>query len=91
MGAYAFLDGKKIKFWKVDKVDKLEKLDCFELRYKDDLKNGTVIKSNPKDGLFIKTREGILKVLEIQGENGKRMQIGDFLRGNNIEESRIFE
>ena len=82
MGAYTFLDGKKIKFWKVDIVDN-----------KDDetkkLKNGTVLKSDPKEGLFIKANEGIIKVLEIQGENAKKMPISDFLRGNRIENMQI--
>ncbi len=55
------------------------------------LKNGTILISNAKEGLFVKTKEGILKVLEIQGENAKRMPIQDFLRGNKIEKSEIFE
>ena len=87
MGAYTFLNGKKIKFWKVDVADSKEIMFGNEIP----LKNGTVLVSNPKDGLFIKTKEGILKVLEIQGENAKRMQIADFLRGNKIEEFEIFE
>lgn len=56
----------------------------------DFLQNGTVIISDPKDGLYIKTKEGILKVLEIQGENAKRMPIQDFLRGNKINEFEVF-
>ena len=77
MGAYTFLDEKKIKFWKVDIAKQDEIIsDNIEI-----LRNGTVILSNPKEGLFIKTKDGILKVLEIQGENAKRMSIGDFLRG----------
>ena len=87
MGAYAFLNGKKIKFWKVavatDEEIVTENMDFIQ--------NGTVLLSNPKDGLFIKTKEGILKVIEIQGENAKRMPIQDFLRGNNIEEFEVFE
>ena len=83
MGAYAFLNGKKIKFWKVDVVDSNED--------NSSLKNGTVIEANPKEGLFIKAKEGTIKVLEIQGENAKRMSISDFLRGNKIEKSDIFE
>lgn len=77
MGAYTFLDEKKIKFWKVD-IAKQDEIIADNIEI---LKNGTVILSNPKDGLFIKTKDGILKVLEIQGENAKRMSIGDFLRG----------
>ena len=41
--------------------------------------------------MALTTKEGILKVLEIQGENAKRMPIGDFLRGNYIEEYSVFE
>jgi len=87
MGAYTFLDEKKIKFWKVD-IAKQDEIIADNIEI---LKNGTVILSNPKDGLFIKTKDGILKVLEIQGENAKRMSIGDFLRGNSIEEFEVFE
>lgn len=87
MGAYTFWNGKKIKFWKVDIAKENEIIvDNLET-----LKNGTVVVSNPKDGLYIKTKKGIIKVLEIQGENAKRMPIGDFLRGNNISEFEIFE
>ena len=57
----------------------------------DFIRNGTVIVSDSRDGLFIKTKEGILKVLEIQGENSKRMSIQEFLRGNAIQEFEVFE
>lgn len=87
MGAYTFLDEKKIKFWKVD-IAKQDEIIADNIEI---LRNGTVILSNPKEGLFIKTKDGILKVLEIQGENAKRMSIGDFLRGNSIEEFEVFE
>ena len=87
MGAYTFLDEKKIKFWKVD-IAKQDEIIADNIEI---LRNGTVILSNPKEGLFIKTKDGILKVLEIQGENAKRMSIGDFLRGNRIEEFEVFE
>ncbi len=87
MGAYTFLNGKKIKFWKVAITTKEEMMiDDIEK-----FKNGTVIVSNQKKGLFIKAKDGIIKVLEIQGENAKRMPIGDFLRGNQINEFEMFE
>lgn len=88
MGAYTYLKGKKIKFWKVDIVE--DTAVTLEAPI-DSIKNGTVIFSNQKDGLFIKTKQGILKVLEIQGENAKRMPIQDFLRGNQIQEFEMFE
>ena len=87
MGAYSMLNGKKIKFWKVDVATEIG----FEQGNMDVLRNGVVLVSNQRDGLFIKTKEGILKVLEIQGENAKRMDIGSFLRGNKIEEFDVFE
>ena len=87
MGAYTFINGKKIKFWKVDVAKNIgydpENIKIF--------RNGTVLVSDQRDGLFIKTKNGILKVIEIQGENAKRMNICDFLRGNQINEFEIFE
>ena len=75
MGTYSYLDGKKIKIWKVDVLpDDNSKAE-----------NGTVIKADSKDGLYIKAKDGIIKILEIQGENARRMNIQEFLRGNNIE------
>ena len=85
MGAYTFLNGKKIKFWKVQVANDII------AEGDNPVKNGTVIVSDSKDGIYIKTKEGILKVLEIQGENAKRMSIQDYLRGNSIKEFEIFE
>ena len=87
MGAYTFLKGKKVKFWKVDIANSSE---IFSDNKKI-LKNGTIILADQKEGVFVKTREGILKVIEIQGENARRMSVGDFLRGNPIEMFEVFE
>ena len=87
MGAYTFLNGKKIKFWKVDISENIG----YDPENIKNFRNGTVLVSNQRDGLFIKTKDGILKVIEIQGENAKRMNISDFLRGNQINEFEIFE
>ena len=83
MGTYSFLDGKKFKFWKVEIL-----LSQPEYESQD---NGTIIKSDSKDGLYIKAKDGIIKVLEIQAENAKKMNIGDFLRGNTLEVGKKFE
>lgn len=88
MGAYSYLEGKKLKFWKVDVTN------FFDITIGTDInkiKNGTVIISNEKDGLYIKAKDGIIKVLEIQGENAKRMSILEYLRGNKIKEYSVFE
>ena len=96
MGAYTFLDGKKIKFWKVQILTENELLEKYqeleEYKYHlNKMQAGTVLFSDDKKGLFIKTNGGILQVLEIQGENSKRMAVGDFLRGNPVEAGKIFE
>ena len=81
MGAYTYLNEKKIKIWKVEVIKEINER----------VKNGTIIVSNPKEGLLIQAKEGILKVLEIQGENAKKMLIQDFLRGNPIKEGEVFQ
>lgn len=86
MGAYTFLNGKKIKFWKVEVANNIG-YDEENIKM---IKNGTVLISDQKDGIFIKTKKGILRVLEIQGENAKKMSIQEYLRGNKIEEFEVF-
>lgn len=87
MGAYAYLEEKKLKIWKAEAIDKND----FEQKFKIKLitEKGAVILSNSKNGLYINTKEGILKILEIQGENSKRMPIEDYLRGNAIDVGKI--
>ena len=94
MGTYTFLNGKKLKMWKVqivsdDEIKQLQEKNSIESI--NDLKPGAVVLANEKQGLFIKTIDGVLSILEIQGENAKRMSVGDFLRGNKIEMGEIFE
>ena len=91
MGAYSFLNGKKIKFWKVQLIDNMNSINNASELDIEELENGTVIESNVKDGLYIKAKDGVLKVLEIQGENAKRMPIQDYLRGNAIAKLEKFE
>ena len=96
MGAYSYINGKKIKFWKVDilALDKLTKIDQEFKEYAVNIEKvcpGTVLYSNSKKGLYIKANNGIISVIELQGENSKKMNIKDFLRGNSIEAGSIFE
>lgn len=81
MGTYSYLNGKKIKIWKVDVIKSNN----------ENVQNGTVLKANSKDGLYIKANNGIIKVLEIQGENAKKMGVQDFLRGNQMDVGSKFE
>lgn len=81
MGTYTMYQNKKIKIWRVEIS-------------KEDFKSGTpgeILIANDKEGLTIKTLDGSIKVLEIQGENAKRMNICDFLRGNKLEVGTILQ
>ncbi len=79
MGAYSYINEKKIKFWKVDVID-----------LESNAKPGEVVLANDKRGLYIKAKDGVISIIEIQGENAKRMNIFEYLRGNNIEEGQLF-
>ena len=83
MGAYALYNDKKIKLWKVEIVG--------DGSANENSVPGQILISNDKQGLYIKTIDGVIKVVEIQGENAKRMNICDFLRGNRLEEGTILQ
>ena len=84
MGAFTIINNKKLKFWKVQAysleefVSKGFNIDILNKQ------NGEILVSDSKNGLYIKAKDGIIEVIEIQGENGKRMNAKDYLRGNNI-------
>lgn len=96
MGAYSELNGKKIKFWKVDTItteefiEKYQEFKGYEYRFSE-IEPGTILYIDKKQGIYIMTKEGILLVLEMQGENAKRMTAPEFLRGNKIEVVDKFE
>ena len=95
MGAYSYIDGKKIKFWKSKVLTKEEffsyktEFEEYEVKF-NNLVPGTILIADDKDGLYIKANGGVLKILEIQGENAKRMPTADFLRGNHLIAGMIF-
>lgn len=84
MGAYTYLKGKKIKFWKVEIIKESE----LEVENQEP---GTVLYSDSKKGLLIKSVDGIIDVKEIQGENAKRMDILEYLRGTSIRVGEILQ
>lgn len=96
MGAYSFLKGKKIKFWKVEVVEESKLFEIFpeliEYAYKmEDVMPGTILFSDSKKGLFIKSKDGIIQVLELQAENARKMSVSDFLRGNQVIAGSLLE
>ena len=71
--AYAFLDGKMVKIWDTMITDKCE----------EGLKPGDVYGVD-KNGFYIATGDGGLRVLEIQPEGKRAMKASEFLRGYNV-------
>lgn len=91
MGAYSMLNNKKIKFWKVQVLSEKEMATILVKVESKKYQNGEVVYSSDKLGLYIKAIDGYISVLEIQGENSKKMDINSFLRGNNICEGDILK
>ena len=80
IGAYTMYDEKKIKIWKLEILEELSSKEP-----------GTIIEADDKKGLKIATKDNVIFVTEIQGENAKRMPIGDFLRGNKLEVGKVLK
>lgn len=95
MGAYSFINNNKLKFWKVDVVEDDEIEDIFEDdHYREKIEEilpGTILFSDPRKGLYVKAKKGIVKILEIQGQNARKMDIKDYLRGNELLTGSVFE
>lgn len=89
MGAYSFFEGKKLKFWRAqsytneDFMKEFPEMEPYSYKL-NDITPGTVLFSDAKQGLWIKANGGVLKVLELQAENAKKMNTQDFLRGNAL-------
>ena len=77
MGAYTFVNGKKLKIWKAQIVNKDTIQDA-------QVENGAVMLADANQGLFFKAKDGIIEAIEIQAENCKRMNAKDVLRGNKL-------
>lgn len=77
-GAFTFLKDKRLKIYKAAVLPETHPE-----------APGTVVKGFP-DELRVTTGEGILSILELQGESGKRLAIKDFLRGFKIDPGTTF-
>lgn len=76
--AYTYWNKKVVKIWKASVTDENSKEQV-----------GTVVKVE-KDGFYVQTGNGLLKVLELQIPGKKRMDAGAFLRGYTIEPGEVF-
>lgn len=71
-GAFTFLGEKRLKIFS-----------ALPVLIENDAPPGVVVEGFP-DELRVSTGKGLLSMLEIQGESGKRLVIKDFLRGHKI-------
>ena len=96
MGAYTTYNNKKIKIWKADKIE-TQKFMEEHPEFKNHIDRfttmvgGTIIFSDEKKGLYVKAKDGILLIQEVQAENSRKMNIQDFLRGNPLKMGEVFE
>ena len=72
--AYTMWEGKVMKIWEAE---------IFEGQKENE--PGTVVKVE-KDGFFVQTGNGLLKITQLQIPGKKRMEAGAFLRGYSIKE-----
>lgn len=73
-GAYAPLAHDVLKVWQAASVQSAPTA-----------APGTVIKADPRDGLWIATADGALELTQIQAPNARRMDAREYLRGHRIE------
>lgn len=96
MGTYTILQGKKLKIWRVEAIEMDRFVKIYpefekEKQRVEDLENGTIIYIESKEGVYVKAKNGIIKLLEVQAENSKKMRIQEYLNGNQIQIGQILE
>ncbi|GAA0091598.1 methionyl-tRNA formyltransferase [Paraclostridium bifermentans] len=70
--AYTTYESQTMKIWKTKVIDK-----------NSDKEPGTII-SVDKEGINVSTSEGIVQIKEIQMAGKKRMEVPEYIKGNNI-------
>lgn len=83
-GAYTEWNGRVMKIWGADVYVKAAISDSKERL------PGTIAKIE-KDGFYVQTGEGLLKVTELQIPGKKKMEAAAFLRGYQIQENDVLK
>ncbi len=68
-GAYALLDGRKLKLWFAAQTDKPPRAP------------GEIVLADPRAGLFVSAADGVVEIVCLQSPGAKKMSARDFLRG----------
>lgn len=79
-GAFTHLNDGILKIWRASVLN-----DRFNG------KPGEVLSGDDKNGLLVKTGDGVLKIEELQAPNSKRMNADDYLRGKPIDNGTILK
>lgn len=72
-GAYTSLNGETFKVCKI----------TYRIETHNN-KPGTIVKADSKTGFDIACSDGVICILELHPQNGKRMSFGDYLRGHKV-------
>lgn len=78
--AFCFLNGKMLKIWEADVIEDTVSSD-------QDTEAGMIV-DVAKDSFDVKTKDGLLRVYEVQLEGKKRMRCDAFLRGFSLEKGQ---
>lgn len=81
--AFTYLDSERIKIWRTHVEDR-------QVVNSDKMCPGTVIDVS-KDGIDVLTGDGVIRILELQGNSSKRMSVRDYLNGHKIGSGKIFK
>jgi methionyl-tRNA formyltransferase len=79
-GAFTHYNGIIIKIYEVEIVNKLLS----------DFKPGQIVDADIKNGIFVKTSDGLIKILKLQRENRKVLYYKDFLNGIKLKPKEFF-
>ncbi len=79
--AYASFQNKKFTVWKAETVD---------FAFDEETRTGTILKAEKDDFIVACGANSALKLLEIQIEGKRRMNVRDFLNGQKIEVGKVF-
>jgi methionyl-tRNA formyltransferase len=84
-GAYTFYQDERWRIWRAAIRDQTE--DKTEDKA-DGEPPGTILKAE-REGISVATGQGLIEILELQPENGRRMGVRDFLAGHSVEEGVV--
>lgn len=78
--AYTYYNGKRIKIFKTKIVEDSSRVLNIDM---DSTKSGEIVYVD-KNSFIVRTSDYFLEIIELQAENGKRMDTSTYLRGNKI-------